>query len=730
MKSLVCCVVVCALFAPVPVVSDTPIVLFANFNPGDELGSSGHVVGGADEWTVAAAFTPSVTASLASIELAALNLNDRNASSKSFEIDVCVDSSGEPDCAVPLDSLTVTGLTNDTQVFSVDSAARALLTADTPYWLVVSVPNPPIDKVRWIRVEDRKGDNARRSGGGPWQVAIEELALAFRILGQSDTPFVSEGSVLNVASYALPGVPFHGLAQGSMFVVFGNTLGPDALQMSSLPRPTELAGTSVQVTVGGVTVDAFLVYTSANQLAAILPSSTPTGDGTLTVTYDGNSGDPVSVHVVRSAPGIFTWNQAGFGPGIIQNWVSPTSAPTNSLIEAAAPGQTEILWATGLGPIAEPDNELPPVGDLPLDVTVLVGNQRVTPAYAGRSPQFPAIDQVNFEFPAGVEGCRVPVALMVDDVISNYVTMSAAVSGSTCSDPTDFMSADLEKVLQNRGGNIGVIGLMRGRGKFVTPGGEVPVHMDQIRASFYQRNLTQILSAPGLRENDLQPTVPSLGTCVASSFPSGEMVFHPTDPVPLFPLDTGPELTITSPSAEARQVPSAIAGIYGAPLGGGSPGGEVAPDYLEAGRYTVSNGQGGSVIGPFDASVDILLPPNWTNEASISQVSRSQDLTITWVPGDPGKESLVILGASDNLATDTTTGFVCNAPIDSGTFTVPSTVLLSISPNTPWTFEGSPTGVLFVGAVPVGNGVKFEAPGIDIGYFHYANWVFKNVDFQ
>ena len=168
----------------------------------------------------------------------------------------------------------------------------------------------------------------------------------------SAQPVVNEGGVLNAASYAIPGLPNHGVAQGSMFIVFGIGLGPNTLrQAESLPYPAQLAGTSIRVTVGSVTRDTVMVYTSDRQGAAILPSSTPVGDGTLSVTYDGRTSAPVAIHVLRSGLGVFTRNQAGSGPAIVQNFNSPADQPVNALTEAASPGQIMILWGTGLGPV-------------------------------------------------------------------------------------------------------------------------------------------------------------------------------------------------------------------------------------------------------------------------------------------------------------------------------------------------------------------------------------------
>jgi uncharacterized protein (TIGR03437 family) len=85
---------------------------------------------------------------------------------------------------------------------------------------------------------------------------------------------------VNSASYVNPALPNGSIAQGSMFIGFGSGLGPAAIQFPSpWPFPTELAGTSIKVTVDATTVDCFMVYTSAGQIAGILPSNTPLGAG-------------------------------------------------------------------------------------------------------------------------------------------------------------------------------------------------------------------------------------------------------------------------------------------------------------------------------------------------------------------------------------------------------------------------------------------------------------------
>ncbi len=276
---------------------------------------------------------------------------------------------------------------------------------------------------------------------------------------------IAEGPVVagvfNAASWLPAGLPGHGIAQGAMFVLTGRNMGPDPLVFpGTLPLPTLMSGTSIEVTVGGVTVDAFMVYTWTNQLAAVLPSGTPVGQGTLTVIYNGEASAPFPILVVSSAFGIFTRNQSGYGPAIVQNWYSPADIRLNSLIDSAVEDQYEILWGSGLGAIAGDDSNRPPVGDLDVDVQVLVDGIPAALNYKGRSAEFPGIDQIQFQVPAGVVGCYVPVAIVVNGTVSNFGTMSINTAGGACSDSVSFTAADLGPAAQGANTRMGAIVLL------------------------------------------------------------------------------------------------------------------------------------------------------------------------------------------------------------------------------------------------------------------------------
>jgi uncharacterized protein (TIGR03437 family) len=164
-------------------------------------------------------------------------------------------------------------------------------------------------------------------------------------------------SVENAASNIDPRMPNSGIAQGSIFVIYGKGMGPAAAVVSPMPfQSTTLSNTSVSVAVGGTTVSAPLYYTSASQVAALLPSNTPTGTGSVTVTYNGQTSAKANITVVANNLALFTIDSTGTGPAIVTypdySLVSPYKAGNcggpNTNCGAANPGDILILWATGI----------------------------------------------------------------------------------------------------------------------------------------------------------------------------------------------------------------------------------------------------------------------------------------------------------------------------------------------------------------------------------------------
>jgi uncharacterized protein (TIGR03437 family) len=543
-------------------------------------------------------------------------------------------------------------------------------------------------------------------------------------------PTVASGGVLNVASYSYPPLPGGSIAQGSMFTVFGGNMGTTFTGSLSFPLKTSMLNTSIKVTSGTTSVDALMIFTSAGQVTAILPSNTPVGSATLTLTFNGQTSSPVPIQIVPSSFGAFTLNQAGSGPGIIQEFGGTEAVPpVNSIVSPSYPGQTVALWGTGLGPITGDDAEAPVQVNMQtaFDVQVWVGNKQATVTYAGRSSCCAAVDVVYFVVPAGVQGCYVPVVVKAGKagVVGNVTSMAVAPnSGGACSDGDGIDPADV-KTLQSSGSvRLGAVSLTRIEINAAALGETISAVSDSANSVFGRYSPAQLSASLGLTQS------PSVGYCTVSQFLGLNPL--PVDPIKPTPLDAGASLSITGP-AGTKAIPSSSTGVYSATLGGveldqiltGTPG----PPFLLPGSYTIS-GSGGSAVGSFSQQFTIPNDVTWTN-STISTIDRSKDLTITWTGGG-SNDYVVITGlgvtATGPLGPSTTSPgnlFLCVVPAGEGTFTVPSIVLQALPTSAA---SAIPTSFLLVGTEL--QPVKFNASGLDDGYVTYRSLTGNNVTIQ
>jgi uncharacterized protein (TIGR03437 family) len=556
------------------------------------------------------------------------------------------------------------------------------------------------------------------------------LALIAAAPTASAVPVITGGPV-NAASYTLNGLPGSGIAQGSMFILFGSGLGPDELlEVGDFPIPTELGGTSVEVTVGGVTVDCLMFYTLERQVAAVLPSNTPLGDGVVRLTFNNETSISVPIQVVERRLGIFTRNQAGSGPGILENFIADTiPLPVNSILDAATPGQVVVLWGTGIGPVAGDEAGGPLPGDIPgLPIEIFVGGQQADVTYRGRSGCCAGVDQIVFTVPDGVQGCYVSVNVLIEGVMSNSTTMAIAPQSGPCSDQIHFDSADITQL--QGGGSLtqAEITLLRIAAKLTIQGlGTVEGNVDLAEARFRRFNAADVLASQGIQ------TYPSLGSCSLQQFQYEDFidsVFANRDPVPRQEMDAGPALSVMGPLGmkQLPQSPQAV-GAYEAMLGGISFDGPPVPDFLDPGTYTIGNGAGGAEVGPFSTEVD--LPGNllWTNRDTLSNpIPRNQPLPITWGSADSATEFVYILGSSADPASGSGASFLCTVNAGLGSFNVPA-YILSALPASGQAPEGR-VGFLAVGKAPLRAGSSATIADVQIGYRYYRYGHLINTNYQ
>lgn len=524
-----------------------------------------------------------------------------------------------------------------------------------------------------------------------------KLALCVLLTATAVFALPAPNSVQNPGSNSLPGLPNYGIAQGSVFVVYGSGgMGPATiLGATSLPLQTTLGGTSITVTVGGTTVNALMVYTLATQVAALLPSSTPTGTGTLTVTFNGASGS-TPITVVASNFGVLSINQTGSGPAVATHADNSVISGTN----AANTNEQIVIWGTGLGPLPGGTSDASAAGSAGANIgniTVWVGGVQAAVAYHGRNPSDPGLDQINVLIPAGVSGCYVSLVVQSGNQVSNTTTLAISPNGKTCSDPDGLSLSSLSPALNAKGSTrIGFITLQQN--STTVAGLSTPSVVGA--ADFQQYTSAQLSASPS-------PFVyPSTGSCtvsvaVGSSDPSVLPRITATG------LDAGSSINVLDPAGNSFGLGASGKGSYSL----------AANSLVQLAPATYQfTGAGGADVGAFSASLKVPSPLSWLNRGSVtaSAIDRTQPLSITWSGGDAG--SYVEIGGSGTApfgASTVSASFLCLAQNSANGFTIPPSVLLSI----PATGAGS-NSVLFVGSTSALQ--SFSAPGLDAGYLAAA----------
>jgi uncharacterized protein (TIGR03437 family) len=555
---------------------------------------------------------------------------------------------------------------------------------------------------------------------------------------------VSVGQAINVvengASYIVQGLPNSGIAQGSIFVVVGTTLGPSTLAIDPNPfQHTTLENTSVSVTVGSTTVNALMYYTSSTQIAALLPSSTPVGSGTITVTYNGNASVAVPISVIENNLGIFTLTSNGAGVAIVTypNGSLVSSVPgTGSLAcpagatvcgdtygGAANPGDILTLWGTGLGPVSGSDASgaglsQPIAIPTSTPLTLWIGGVAATVSYAGRSGYI-GEDQINFTVPANTPlGCAVPLAVQIGTQVSNYTAIPVANGSRTCAMQNPGFSASAVQALTTSAGPINYASLELGRTIASTSGTAVN-YEDIGLGEFAQISVAPINQPEVLSSLDTPP----FGTCSTTN--------NQTSSGTLFTVNTGIDagaMIVTGPPPDFQvslqeQPGTGQATRYSAVF---SPTGV----YFSGGAYTIAAAGGTSSLIPdvakFTTGFTITQTPTWqsSDQARLfnngNGVTRTNGMTVNWTGGSSAYW-VVITGSGgtstpDILDGSASTSFSCWVPSINNTFAIPANILLSLPGGIEAEIDFHPT-------LPP---QAISAGGLDVGFllFQYQSTFF------
>jgi uncharacterized protein (TIGR03437 family) len=317
-------------------------------------------------------------------------------------------------------TLAATGSTATTQTFVLTNGgqgtlnwAAAATTTSGGAWLSVSPASGSIlagqpgttvtvtASPAGLAAGDYYGQIQITSPNASSQVQIVTARMTVQTAGE-DPPQVAAGGVLNAASYSLQ-TP---VAPGTLVAIFGRnfTDSTSAIIAQSFPWPSVLGETTV--TIGGEPVPLYVV--TSGQINAILPFDLAVNTNLpIVVTRNNAVSAPQPVSLIADQPGVFTQSNNGQGIGAILAIHADGSYVEVGNGNSAKTGDTLEIYCTGLGdvnPRAVAGSPAPPspLAQVIDPVTLTIGGVNVPVSFAGPTPGFTGLYQVNATIPAAI----------------------------------------------------------------------------------------------------------------------------------------------------------------------------------------------------------------------------------------------------------------------------------------------------------------------------------------
>ncbi len=249
---------------------------------------------------------------------------------------------------------------------------------------------------------------------------------------QSILPTIAPNGIANGASFqAIP------LTPGALFSIFGSGLASQTASASTIPFSRSLGGVTVQFVNGSTTIDAPISYVqpgsgTSSQINAQVPweLTAPGTSATVNVVVSNNGvpSVPTPVNIAPFSPGIFGFNSATGTLALAYTYADgmfawPANAVQGLTTHPAAPGSLLIVYATGLGAVNQTIDDGAAAGNVLTSVNtppvVLIGGISAQVQFAGLTPQFPGVNQLNIIVPQNAPiGSSVPIQIQVGGITS------------------------------------------------------------------------------------------------------------------------------------------------------------------------------------------------------------------------------------------------------------------------------------------------------------------------
>ena len=234
--------------------------------------------------------------------------------------------------------------------------------------------------------------------------------------GTAAAPVPALSSVASAATYesALP------MAPGSIVAIFGDRLASEVKVAGTNRLPRELETTTVLLNGGTIP----LYFIAPTQINALLPYDLAPGDAALQIRRGEQVSGTLTLRVADQAPGIFTLNEGGSGAAVA------VEALTNQVISERNPiaaGGYAVIYSTGLGRLRTPltTGEIPLVANEALvKPTVTLNGALVSVLYAGVTPGYLGLYQVNIQVPTALVPGTYPLQMTQNGVASNLCSLT------------------------------------------------------------------------------------------------------------------------------------------------------------------------------------------------------------------------------------------------------------------------------------------------------------------
>jgi uncharacterized protein (TIGR03437 family) len=261
----------------------------------------------------------------------------------------------------------------------------------------------------YVNLGPQLGDQIFSATSGGFSVQFDGYA--------QPVPAINSNGVVNTGSYQVG----QGLAPGSYISIYGASLADAIVGSPTLSLPVSLGTVTVSFDGGGLSLPGHMSFVSPGQVNVQIPWE-----------FQGQSSVKMAVSVGYIPSAYYTVPLNNYSPGIFEfsdsGHLSAVATDANGVVftqaNPAKRGQTIVLYVNGMGPVdhqppsSEPTPLPPPLAQVPVLPTVKIGNTAAHVDFAGLSPGWVGLYQVNVDVPSNAATGLQPIVVSIGGVDS------------------------------------------------------------------------------------------------------------------------------------------------------------------------------------------------------------------------------------------------------------------------------------------------------------------------